>query len=151
MKKYLTGILAILIGLGLSSFTIPNGKTPPTKDFLFNPVLYPTQQNVAEPCNWISVTLFTCLGGSYQACKIKQVSPKYYHELILGTGIFVLNNASFIAGYRGYADQDDEVMVIPTGDGAVADDGVYIVTLNGTRGTDYINLSDGTPANSSGD
>jgi hypothetical protein len=87
MKKYLFGTLAILLAIGLSSFT----KKTISTDYLFRLTALATGSNLQQVpssgpdagkyfTNWELVESFSCTPGSDRACTIA-VSEEYIKEI----------------------------------------------------------------------
>jgi len=97
MKNYFFGIIAIIIALGMSSFSkIFPGETKVNSNFFkFNIFMLPTVTNVENINNW-RPGVAICL-GSTRACGI-EVEEQYYH---FSGGTMVLNDQIYAMQHEG--------------------------------------------------
>jgi hypothetical protein len=86
MKRYITGIIAVVIAIGMAAFTAPAKKPLSTFTFRFTPTNY-TQSLVENNDNWVSGASL-CTGAANKACQM-QVDEAYTHlngsERVLNT------------------------------------------------------------------
>jgi hypothetical protein len=76
MKRYLTGIIAIVIATGMAAFTAPAKKPLSTFTFRYTPSTY-SQLQVQDNSNWVSGASL-CAGSANKACQM-EVTDIYTH------------------------------------------------------------------------
>lgn len=76
MKRYLTGIIAVVIAIGMAAFTAPAKKPLSTFTFRYTPATY-TQLQVQDNSNWVSGASL-CAGTANKACEM-EVTDTYTH------------------------------------------------------------------------
>ncbi len=76
MKQYITGIIAVVIAIGMAAFTAPAKKPLSTFTFRFTPATY-TQPLVETNNNWVSGASL-CGGTANKACQM-EVDEAYTH------------------------------------------------------------------------
>jgi hypothetical protein len=76
MKRYLTGIIAVVIAIGMAAFTAPAKKPLSTSTFRYTLGTY-TQPQVQDNNNWVSGASL-CGGTANKACQM-EVDDTYTH------------------------------------------------------------------------
>jgi hypothetical protein len=75
MSRYISGLFAIVIAVGLAAFTKPESPAKPLTDYYFAFDIAnhtPTQTNVQNPAYWLQVSDLTgCDNQNQRACKIQ--------------------------------------------------------------------------------
>ncbi len=76
MKRYVSGIAAIIIAVSMVAFTAPEKKPLATFTFRYTPATY-TQPQVQDNSNWVSGASL-CAGPANKACQM-EVTDTYTH------------------------------------------------------------------------
>jgi hypothetical protein len=76
MKRYITGIIAVVIAIGMAAFTVPAKKPLSTFTFRYTPASY-SQLQVQDNSNWVSGASL-CGGPANKACQM-EVTDTYTH------------------------------------------------------------------------
>jgi hypothetical protein len=109
MKRYVSGLLAIVIAVGALAFTFP-GKLA-TANFRFNgdPELEADVENVTN--KWVEFAgTITCTGDNQEACTVLNVPDQYYQNI---GGVNKLNAAT------SGAELDFELVAAPFNSGGI--------------------------------
>ena len=77
MKRYITGIIAVVIAIGMAAFTAPAKKPLSTFTFRYTPATNYSQLQVQDNSNWVSGASL-CAGQENKACQM-EVTDTYTH------------------------------------------------------------------------
>ena len=90
MKKYLLGIIAIVMAITFSAFTVEKNETPERamQNYSYND--YPNDANINDPTHYTQVVTLSCIGSAHR-CGVKANDDGTGHP-VLGGAIILKRN-----------------------------------------------------------
>jgi uncharacterized protein YxeA len=90
MKKYLLGIIAIVMAITFSAFTVEKNKAPERAMQNYSYNNYPDDTFINDPTHYTQVSTLNCLGTAHR-CGVKANDDGTGHPVLGGATIFTRN------------------------------------------------------------